>query len=194
MCQQCEEKPVYKFTNKRKLCARCFLRYFQKKVLYTIRKFKMAEKKDRIFYENKGDLHGIVLEDALKLFSEKSGAKLIKIRTKADKIAVSSALDSEADKIVHEIIRGSMDALKGKSPPVEKIRKKEIIKPLYLLLNEELMLYARLKKLKFKHDKHKLKKDKISEFIGHLEGKHPEVKRAVMNGWLRISKINFLIT
>ena len=78
MCQLCKTKPVYEFTNKRKLCARCFIRYFQKKVLYTIRKFNMINKNDIIGYEKSKDFRSVVLEDILKLFAKKWMIKLVK--------------------------------------------------------------------------------------------------------------------
>ena len=41
MCKLCKTKPVYEFTNQRKLCKACFIHWFEKKFLYTIRKFNM---------------------------------------------------------------------------------------------------------------------------------------------------------
>jgi len=72
MCKQCEKNPVYEFTNKRKLCKNCFIRYFQKKVLYTIRKFKMAQSGSVIDYENGKGFREVVLEDVLEMFVEKA--------------------------------------------------------------------------------------------------------------------------
>jgi hypothetical protein len=51
-------------------------------------------------------------------------------------------------------------------------------------LDEEILLYAKLKKLKF--EKYKVKKDKIREFEDEFEKKHPEVKRAIVNSLLEL--------
>ena len=179
MCKLCEIKPVYEFTNQRKLCARCFINYFQKKVLYIIRKFEMIKNNDLIAYENKGDFRGVVLEDVLKMFSEKANIKLIKRDNSKAKKAIPATINTESDKIVHELIKGNVKNLRKLAPIQGKI-----IKPLYLFLDEEVLLYAKLKKLKFK--KKTEKKDKISGFVDGLEQKHPEIKRAIINSYLEL--------
>ena len=252
MCHQCELKPVYEFTNQRKLCRICFIKYFQKKVLYTIRKFSMIKPNDVIGYKNVGDFRGgpeegciprrdenffeapkniqkniftrgIVLEDVLKMFAEKSTIELVRLPTKGahfvrtprrcenfseapkhfskkmftrgNKIAIASTIDLEANKIIHILIKGNVKDLKQVSPVNGRI-----IKPLYLFLDEEVLLYAKLKNLKFKRIKESTqgctpkniqkniftKGNKISIFIDKLEKKHPEVKRAVVNSFLEM--------
>ena len=272
MCKQCEIKPVYEFTNQRKLCNLCFIKYFQKKVLYTIRKFGMIQMGDtvslRSWHKNLSrgivgyrkaplgvpqnsefggnDFRDVVLEDVLKVFAGKGNVELVRLpahlhsqvnrgvinskklgvngtsvkrlgetsrrvvnnRAKRDKllnkIAISSTLDQEADEIVHEIIKGNIKKLNVK--PVEK----KIIKPLYLFLDEEVLLYAKLRNAGAKFEKNKETplptgipkegtrtssrpqntkcrgKDEIGEFINELEKKHPEIKRAIVNGWLKL--------
>ena len=195
MCKLCETKPVYEFTNQRKLCARCFINYFQKKVLYIIRKFKMIKNNDFVGYENKGDFRGVVLEDVLKMFSEKADVDVHKLPAsnsptthpkkqltkpnKSAKIALSSTIDTESDKLVHELIKGNAKNLKEIAPVENKV-----VKPLYLFLDEEVLLYAKLKKLRYKRVIQK--KDKISNFIDDLEVKHPEIKRAIINSYLEL--------
>jgi tRNA(Ile)-lysidine synthase TilS/MesJ len=190
MCKQCQTNPVYEFTNKRKLCRACFIRYFQKKVLYTIRKFGLIKKNDVIGYKNKKDFREVVLEDVLKMFAEKSMVDLVKLssKKKIDKIAVASTIDLETSKIIHTLIYNKINELKEVSP-IEKIKHKIIIKPLYLFLDEEVLLYASLKNLKFTKNQI-FPKDKISKFINELEEKHPEVKRAVVNSYLKLYNQN----
>lgn len=181
MCKLCEEKPVYEFTNKRKLCARCFVNYFQKKFLYTLRKFNLIKTGDVIGYKKTNDFKGIVLEYLLNFISEKYNIKIIKTQSKkANKIAVDSSLDSESENIVASIIKGNASELKEDLPIEGKI-----IKPLYLFLDEEILIYARLKKLGFSRDVLG-KKNKIENFIDEFEKKHPEVKRAVVNSLLEM--------
>ena len=187
MCKKCELKPVYEFTNKRKLCARCFVRYFQKKFFYIIRKFGMIKSDDIVGYENRGDFRGVVLEDSLKIFSKKAGIGIVKlpaylrsqIDKKISKTAISSTLDLEANEVIRTLIKERISELKKINPIIGKI-----IKPLYLFLDREVLLYAKIRKLNFKNKK--IKKTKISNFIDELEKKHPEVKRAVVNSYLKM--------
>jgi tRNA(Ile)-lysidine synthase TilS/MesJ len=180
MCKLCQTKPVYEFTNQRKLCKNCFVQYFQKKVFYSVRRFKMIQYHDVVAYKNKKDFRNVVLKKVLELFEEKSIISLVKFSSKkATKIAIASTLDSESDKIIHSLIKGKPSQLENMSP-VEK----KIINPLYLFLDEEILLFARIKKLKF--IKSKEKKDAISKFIDNLEKKHPEIKRAIINSYLEL--------
>jgi len=181
MCKNCQLKPVYEFTNKRKLCKKCFIRYFQKKVLYISRKFKMINKDEVLGYKHGKDFRSVVLEDVLKMFAEKWVIKLVRLpsKKKVDKIAIPSTIDLEADKFIHEIINKKLQKLNDIKPVNGKV-----IKPLYLFLDKEVLLYAKLKNLKFK--KKMEKKDKINSFIDGLEKKHPEVKRAVVNSYLKL--------
>jgi len=183
MCKECNTNPVYEFTNKRKLCKKCFIKYFQKKILYTVRRFEMLRKDEVIGYEHKPDFRSVVLEDILKIFGEKWIVELVELPSKKeiDKIAIASTIDLESGKIVHEIIKGDIRKLNAK--PVDR----KVIKPLYLFLDEEVLLYAKLRKLKFK--KGKVKEDEIGKFINELEIKHPEVKRAIVNGYLELFPI-----
>jgi len=99
---------------------------------------------------------------------------------KISKIAEPTTTDIITYKIINEIILGNSNNLK-EFLPVDK----KIIKPLCLFLDKEVLLYAKLKKLKFK--KVVEEKSKTSLFIDELEKKHPEVKRAVVNGWLKLN-------
>jgi len=195
MCKLCETNPVYEFTNKRKLCKRCFIKYFQKKILYIIRKFRMTKKNEIIGYKEKEDFRQVVLRDILKNFEKKLMIKVVKLpsKKKIDKIAIASTIDLEANEIIQILIYGKISDLKRVSP-IEKTKTKKnlatkpqpsiLIKPLYLFLDKEVLLYAKLKNLKFK--KEKAKKTKLANFIDELEIKHPEVKRAVVKSYLKI--------
>ena len=48
MCKECDIKPVYITLNHNKLCKNCFIRYFEKKVLRTIRTYQLIEDNDKI--------------------------------------------------------------------------------------------------------------------------------------------------
>ena len=168
MCKQCSTNPVYEFTNKRNLCKNCFVKYFQKKVFYTIRKFKMLHSGESVYCKKDKDFRSVVLKDVLEIYCAKANVKL----TKSGKIAVPSSLDLEAKQIVKSIIENKIDDI---SPT-----KNKIIKPLYLFLDEEILLYAKIRKLKFAKEKKK------EDFVDELEKKHPEIKRAIVNSYLKI--------
>ncbi|MEK6875082.1 MAG: hypothetical protein AABX30_00155 [Nanoarchaeota archaeon] len=143
-----------------------------------------------IGYNNKsangrGNFKDVVLEEMLKIFSKKLHIQLIKLPSKKriDKLAVSSTLDSEAYEITDILINNNYGELK-KIKPIVKIKWRIIIKPLYLFLNEEIFLYAKLRKLKFKNIEKD--KNKLRRFINELEQKHPEIKRAIVNSFLKL--------
>ena len=142
----------------------------------------MIKKNDVIGYKKGNDFRSVVLENMLKMFKDKMMIDVRKNSKKGKfKIAIPDTINSTSDRIVHELIKGKIKNFK-ETAPVEK----NIIRPLYLFTDEEVLLYAKLKKLKFK--KQKIKKGKISEFVDELEKKHPEVKRAVVKGVLGLEE------
>jgi len=175
MCNQCQINSVYEFTNKRKICKTCFVRWFEKKFLYTIRRFNLIKKRDIIYYKKTKNFRDVVLENLLKMYSQKGTIKLVKFPSRKSKFASSSTADIEAKKIVETIIKKN----------ILNLNKKESIKPLILFLDKEVLLYAKLKNLKFTEEKKKI--DKISEFIDGLEKKHPEIKPAIVQTILKIT-------
>ena len=182
MCKLCKTNSVYEFTNKRKLCKKCFIDYFLRKILYTIRKFGMIKREDVIGYKKESDFKSVVLENILEFAKERIGFELVKLpNEKANKIAVDSSIDFEAENVVETIIKKNNSELK-KYLPIQGNR----IKLLYLFLDEEILLYAKLKNLKFKQKKKK--ENKIREFENEFEKKHPEVKRAIVNSLLELYK------
>lgn len=187
MCQLCETNPVYEFTNKRKLCKRCFINWFQKKALYTIRKYNMINNSDTVGYydENEKNFRQAVLEEILKMYSQNKPVEIVKIgkNKKIDSIAVPDSIDILAYQTINEIIDGKASKLK-KNSPVLKQGKRKTIRPLFLFLDEEIKLYAKIKNIKFKNKNSK--KNKTEEFIEELEKKHPEIKRAIVKSYLNL--------
>jgi len=176
MCKICQLHPVYEFTNKRKLCSTCFLRWFQKKFLYTIRKYNMIKTKDRAYFTKGNAINTIVLDDLLKILIKNSLITITKNKRTADKIILPDDVDSTSYNLIRTIIKGNISKIDIKP------NKGKEIKPLYSFLNKEIELYAKIKKLKYKHKKEQ--KDKIFMFIDELELKHPEIKQAIVNGYL----------
>lgn len=248
MCKLCSIEPVYEFTNQRKLCDKCFIRWFEKKVLYIIRKFRMIKRGEVVCIQSGDGFREAVLKKVLEMFAEKVDVKLVKsrfenkknkkgsngmepnrlilndsynkskylnvsislnngcagmaewltqltdtqrpfglvgsiptpsaARLKINKFAVPDTLDLISNKIIENIIEKDINNIK-KLKPVEC----KIIRPLYLFLDKEVLLYAKLNNLKFR--KLKEKKNEIGKFINSLEFKHPEIKNAVVKGVLK---------
>ena len=131
----------------------------------------------------------LILRKYLEEFTSRySNVKLVKtakqtIKNKSNKIAVSDTIDSESANILDILIHEKSDNLK-KISPIVKEKNKTIIKPLYSFLDEEVLLYAKLRNLKFKAET--TKSNNLSQFLKNLESKHPEVKRAVVNSYLKL--------
>ena len=175
MCKSCETKSVYEFTNQRKLCKDCFTHWFEKKFLYTIRKFQMISKGDSIGYGNKKDFRNVVLIELLKILGER--APITINNKKFTKKAIADTTDIIALGIMSDLVKGN---LKQKFEPVDG----KIIRPLYLFLDIEVLLYAKLRLLKFNNIKKE--KDKWFDFVEDLEKKHPEIKRGIINSYLEL--------
>jgi hypothetical protein len=172
---------VYEFANKRKLCAKCFIRYFEKKILYTIRKFNLIKKSNIIYYQKNSSLKSAVLENILKMIAEKGRIKLTN-KKPFDKIAVPSNTDSTAEEIINSVINKK---LTQENYP----KAKNIIKPLYLMTDKEIQLYAKIKKLKYKKIKSPDKSNEkllIANFINSLERSHPEIKNSIIKSYLKL--------
>jgi len=137
----------------------------------------MIKRGDIIVIKGKG-YREVVLEYILNKFKDKL---MINISNKGNKIAITDTIDKTAQQIINNLINENLD--NKKLLPIEKIKNK-IIKPLYLFTDEEVLLYAKLNGLKFKKEINK--KNKIIDFLEDTEKKHPEVKRAVVNSYLKL--------
>ena len=181
MCKQCELKSVYEFTNQRKLCKLCFIHWFEKKVLYTIRKFGMIKSGEVVGYCRGKDVRSAVLENVLKMFAGKGRVEVVK-GGQGTKIALPDTLDSVSYNIVEEIINGKVKELEKFKPVCGKV-----IRPLCLFLDKEVLLYAKLRGLKYSAGVPPTLSAQLINFINELEIKHPEIKNAIVNGWLKMS-------
>jgi len=139
----------------------------------------MIKKGDVIEYEVDGGFRNVVLEDVLKMYVEKAPVELVSVPTRPPrrgKVAVSDTLDLTAYEVVESLFKENVKKLRLN--PVEG----KVVKPLYLFLDQEVLLYAKLRRLKFKSKIEK--RDKLNLFIDNLEKKHPEIKRAIVNSYL----------
>jgi len=181
MCKLCELNPVYEFTNQRKICKVCFVRWVEKKFLYTVRRFQLIANRDIVGYKNSGTFREVVLEDLLEMFAKRTLVKLVKLpsKKKITKEAIGDTLDINSKNIIDKLVKSKISDLEKFSA-----KKGKVIKPLYFFLDQEVLLFAKIKNLKFK--KIKETKNKWYSFIEKLETKHPEIKRAIVNGYLEL--------
>jgi hypothetical protein len=190
-------KTVIILQNGKKLNESQFINYFERKVLYTIRKYKLLEGIKNNYRFN------LKIQDFFVL-------------KKIDNVFVSQEC---MDEIALQVLKTFMEKRNikeelNKLKPIVVINKKEIIRPFYLMKKEEVLIYARIKtleigpisgrqksrgflseiKLEDKNQKDKNKKTdqilkKIDLWISDLEKKHPEIKNAIVNSLLRIERL-----
>ncbi len=174
MCNQCIINPVYEFTNKRTLCKTCFVRWFEKKFFYTLRKFSLVTKSDKIKTSNSKDIRNVVLKELIKIYNSK-------VPKKSEKTTLKIANFQTTDSIAYSITK---DLFKNKLSNKYLPKLKNKINPLYLFLDKEILLYANLKKLKFSNKKQK--NTKLPQLVNKLEEKHPEIKHAIIQSYLKL--------
>lgn len=163
MCRACNTKPVYiSKINKKKYCKSCFNKYFEKKVRKTLRVNNLIQKTDKLTIKGiNQQLLFFLLNKIIR------NIKITKQINKADKIIIANTIDDEAG----QIIKAQIIKTKYTSKPIEK----KIIKPLYQMLDKEVLIFAKINKLKFKP-----KKSKIKTELDKLEQKHPGTKNSIV--------------
>jgi hypothetical protein len=178
MCKKCETNPVYEFTNKRKLCDRCYLQWFRKRFLYTFRKFEVNSRDTYFYIKPRNELNTIVIKDLFEYFKEK--LKYSFTQKKSYVKILPNTLDDTSFNLINEIFLGEIKNWKK-----EKAFEKDFFKPLYLFLEKEVLIYARIRKLKYK--KEEKVKSNIFHLIQNLEKNHPEIKHSIVNSFLSIN-------
>jgi len=161
-CKLCKIQPVWKFTNQRHVCSGCFVKYFEKKVLSTIRKYNMPIY--NIGCYNIGEsLKAKIINNIIKGLPQRKG-----------KLSVES-LDEISNTILYSIMYGNTKDLKKLAPKNQ---------PLYFLSNKEILLYAKIKKIKGNLKEEK-KTKKIDGFIKKIEEKNPDIRHNIVTALLK---------
>lgn len=159
-------KPVYTLPNGKTLGPGDFCRYFEKKVLYTVRKFDMS--REAKIKKNKS-INSKVLYHLYNQFGFlKNDSKI-------------TALDDSTDDIATAMM-GSWFVNKSVDLSPKSSR---IIRPLFLITEQEIMIYASLRHL----DGKQKKKTPARIMLDNMEKIHPEIKRAIAQAYLQLVEI-----
>jgi len=159
-------KSVYILPNGKSLGPGDFCRYFEKKVLYTVRKFEMPQ-------EVKVKKNRSVNSKVLSFLYEKFG--FMKNNSKV------TALDDSTDDFATTVMNSWFENKKADLSP----RSSKAIRPLFLMTEQEIMIYSSLKHLKGKPKK----KNPARAMLDSMEKIHPEVKRAIVQAYLQLLEI-----
>jgi len=157
---------VYILPNGKPLNSKDFNRYFEKKVLYSIRKFSMPR-------ESKIKKSDHINDQVLIYLFEKFGF----IKKNSRFIALSDSADDVSSGVVDSWFKDKEQDLS----PVSKNKSR----PLFLMTDQEISIYASLKGIKGTNKK----KTMAREMLDKMEKSHPEVKRAIVQSYLQILEI-----
>ncbi|MDO8555790.1 MAG: TIGR00269 family protein [Nanoarchaeota archaeon] len=123
----------------------------------------------------------------LRRYLLNKGAKLVK----ASKIATGHNVDDEAQSILMNSIKGNVE-LSAKLGPISglKVREEFVtrIKPLYFLLEKEVLIYAKVCKLPVTFvecpNTRLSFRNEVGRLLNELEGKYPGSKQGIINSFL----------
>jgi len=160
-CKTCSSHPVWKFTNQRQLCTNCFVDYFERKILATIR--KQGGLTNNIQIEKK-DIRSKIIQNIISPIHVENSQK--------KKLIVKNLNDLSLD---------IMSNLIYKQKPKSKNEKNNLA-PLIELSDDEIKIYCTIKKLKFNIKRKLSKKQKdLDEFIAGFEKTNPDVRHGIAN-------------
>lgn len=160
---------VITLQNGSRLNERQFIKYFEKKVFYTIRKFNLFEKL-------RGKCNKL---DVKELFS----------RSRVGNTNISKeCLDDISVSIIKEMMKKQgKKELKKLLPQYSNV-----IRPFYLMSKEEMNLYARLKKIKIPENhqgKNSINHLPLLSFLNELEKNQKNVKNSIVSSLLKIENL-----
>jgi hypothetical protein len=176
-------KTIITLQNGKKLNERQFINYFERKILYTIRKYDLF-----VSLKNSKTKKGVFtcptcLPKIEELLTVKKIGNISISRECTDDIALQ-VLEAFMEK-------GNIKKELNKLKLVTILNKKKIIRPFYLMKKEEILIYAKTKGIVIKGDKTKksLTEKKIDSWVSELEKTHLEIKNAIVNSLLKIEEV-----
>ena len=168
------KEKIYLLSCGKWLDRRGFIKYFERKILYTLRKYRMLD-------------GNIVIKDktwktqVLKYFINKIPKRS---ESKNKVMALADSTDDIAVKVFEVFMKGKYQELKSLTPKFKK-GNKTFVRPFYFMLDKEIELYAKLKNIKMK----KIKVDNdVRRWLDDYEQKHLELKNSIVSSLLRVEK------
>lgn len=159
-------KAVYTLPNGKQLGESDFCKYFEKKVLYTIRKFEMSREAK---IKSNPSINSKVLNHLYSKFGfSKKSAKLT---------ASDDSTDDISTAVMESWFQNKPADLSPKSP--------KVVRPLFLMTEQEIMIYSSIKHISGKQKK----KTKARTMLDSMEKIHPEIKRAIVQAYLQLLEI-----
>ena len=163
-CKNCSKKPYSD-----KMCKRCFVLHFEKKVRKSLR--GKIRKNSKVFIIDKKDSASYALKknfDVLKL-----PLKFVDKKNEADFVMIPSSLEKEVLDFLEHFLMGDIQ-------DVKKAKKKEV-RMFQNQTQQEINLYSQTKGYKIV-SKDKIKTSIVEEMVEELEEKYPGIKKAIYKG------------
>lgn len=203
-CKNCKERTVYVDISGKPLCASHFRQLYEKKILKTIRKFRLIEKGDKLLMPVDINYCSLALLHFLEKYCAQRRIELQIKRGKGaslsgfTKLVRADCLDKIAGMIIENFLQkspnwdGCFPKNKIKSQNGKKHGKELIeIRPLYFISEKESELYCKLNKIKVNKIKGKIKgekaQNKFPNLLAEVEAKHRGTMNAIVNTFLKIS-------
>lgn len=177
-CIKCTKKSEIKLGHIGDTCKSCFLKIAEKRVRKQLRINSQIKKNDKILFINNGSKEFYVGEYLFKKIikglpvkiTTKKSSKLNISAKKHSKIIIPWSLDDEAEQFLNFVFN------KKKQSRFSK----KTIKLLKCLSEEEIEMFAKIKKFKYKKPKTK-QKPKIRQMLDLLEQRYPGYKFSLLN-------------
>jgi hypothetical protein len=175
-CTKCSRQARASFRQIGNLCENHFIELIEKRVRKQLRTGKIIKKNDRILFINNESkeyyagyhlLKSIIKGLPVKIEIKKSKSLNPKPAKKYDKVIVPWSLDDEAEEFINLLF--------NKKKP-KKFSKKSV-KLLHNVSEEEIELFAKIKRFKYR----KTKKSKIKQMLDKLENRYPGYKFSLLN-------------
>ena len=185
-CIKCRKKAGISLRHIGSVCKSCFLKIVEKRVRKELRTKKLIRKNDRILVVDNGSKEFAVGHYLLKNIIKNLPVKIAKIKTnkailpkttkKYDKVIIPWSLDDEAEDFLNALFNSKKQTKSSK----------KAIKLLMNISDEEIGLFAKIKKFKYR----KRKKSKIKQMLDMLEKRYPGYKFSLLNSIKALSDEN----
>lgn len=186
-CFKCKKnKAVVDLFYIKNLCKSCFFKIIERRLRKHIRLNKLFKKNDRILIIDNLSFYlvkKIIKDLPVKIFFKEIPVNSLnnkKIKdyirnNKINRIVIPWTLDDEISLFLENIFLNKKTRIK-----------KDYIKLLKTVTDKEIILFARLKNIKFRENK---KNKEIKEFLDKLEYKHPETKFSLLRSINQLEKL-----